>query len=66
MPESTVFPKGPDALTNGDRLRMDSLTGQDKDPKAPRAPWHWIGYVDPPVIVAGPREEEILRSVDPY
>lgn len=40
---NTVFPKGPDALTPSDKLRLDSITGQDEDSRAPVDPWHWQG-----------------------
>lgn len=44
---STVFPKGDDALTPDDKLRLQSITGQDRTAKAPPDPWHWQGWVDP-------------------
>lgn len=40
---NTVYPKGPEALTNSDKLRLQSLTGQDTDSCAPVDPWHWVG-----------------------
>lgn len=40
---NTVFPKGPDALTSADKLRLQSITGQEEDPNAPPDPWHWTG-----------------------
>lgn len=42
MPNS-VFPKGTDALTPADKLRLDSITGQDIDSRAPVDPYHWQG-----------------------
>jgi hypothetical protein len=40
---NTVFPKGTDALTAGDQLRLISITGQEADSKAPVDPWFWQG-----------------------
>ena len=40
---NTVFPKGNDALTASDQLRLDSITGQTEDSRAPVDPWHWQG-----------------------
>lgn len=44
---NTVFPKGTEALTASDKLRLQSLTGQDTDSKAPVDPYHWYGNVRP-------------------
>lgn len=66
LPGSTIFPKGPAALTNDDRLRMDSRTGQTVDPNAPYDPWHWLGFQAPEEPVAGPTEKKILDDADPY
>lgn len=44
---NTVFPKGTDALTNGDKLRLQSITGQEEDSRAPVDPWFWQGGVYP-------------------
>lgn len=40
---NTVFPKGTEALTNSDILRLDSQTGQHVDSRAPVDPYHWYG-----------------------
>jgi len=40
---NTVFPKGNDALTSSDKLRLDSITGQTEDSQAPVDPYHWQG-----------------------
>ena len=40
---NTVYPKGSDALTPSDKLRLQSLTGQEEDSKAPLDPYHWHG-----------------------
>lgn len=40
---NTVFPKGPSALTPSDKLRLQSLTGQETDSRAPVDPWFWQG-----------------------
>lgn len=40
---NTVFPMGTEALTPSDKLRLQSLTGQDTDSRAPVNPYHWRG-----------------------
>lgn len=40
---NTVFPKGKDALTASDKLRLQSITGQEEDSRAPVDPWFWQG-----------------------
>lgn len=40
---NTVFPKGSEALTPSDKLRLQSLTGQETDSRAPLDPWFWQG-----------------------
>lgn len=62
MPDSTVHPKGPEALTAGDKLRLQSLTGQEIDPKAPRDEYHWYGGAAPAPIAPGPTEEQKLKD----
>lgn len=47
---NTVFPKGSDALTASDKLRLQSITGQEEDSKAPPDPWHWYGNKEPEPI----------------
>lgn len=47
---NTVFPKGSDALTASDKLRLQSLTGQEEDSRAPVDPYHWYGNVELPEI----------------
>ena len=46
---NTVHPKGEDALTNGEKLRLQSITGQETDSKASPDPGFWQGneYFDP-------------------
>lgn len=44
---NTVFPKGTDALTNSDKLRLQSITGQEEDSKAPVDPYFWNGNTRP-------------------
>jgi len=44
---NTVFPKGNDALTPADKLRLQSLTGQEEDSRAPVDPYHWFGGIGP-------------------
>lgn len=45
-----VYPKGNDALTPGDKLRLMSRTGQTEDSRAPVDPAFWYGATieDPP------------------
>ena len=43
---NTVFPKGSDALTPGDKLRLQSITGQETDSRAPVNLGHWYGNDD--------------------
>lgn len=45
---NTVYPKGADALSPSDKLRLQSLTGQEEDSRAPVDPWFWQGgqYTD--------------------
>lgn len=40
---NTVFPKGSEALTPSDKLRLQSITGQEEDSRAPVNPWFWQG-----------------------
>ncbi len=44
---NTVFPMGPDALTPSDKLRLQSITGQEIDSQAPVDPYHWYGNLRP-------------------
>lgn len=47
---NTVYPKGSDALTPSDKLRLQSITGQEEDSRAPVDPWFWQGgQFDPSV-----------------
>lgn len=38
-----VYPKPANILKPGERLMLQSLTGQDQDTNAPRDQWHWHG-----------------------
>ena len=68
---NTVFPKGTDALTAGERLRLMSITGQTDDSRAPVDPGFWQGndyfdpnerpYVDPARIAAEQQREGVER-----
>jgi len=40
---NTVFPKETDALTNADKFRLQSITGQEEDSRAPVNPYFWYG-----------------------
>ena len=64
--ENTLFPKGADALTPDDKLRLQSLTGQEQDPRAQRDPYFWYGGIAPEAPQPGPTEQEILDAADPY
>lgn len=44
---NTVYPKGSEALTPADKLRLQSITGQETDSRAPVDPYHWYGNVRP-------------------
>lgn len=44
---NTVFPKGNEALTPSDKLRLQSLTGQEEDSRAPLDPYFWHGLTPP-------------------
>lgn len=44
---NTVHPKGSEALTPSDKLRLQSTTGQETDSRAPVDPYHWYGNVAP-------------------
>lgn len=63
---NTLYPKGADALTPSDKLRLQSLTGQEQDPKAPLDPYFWQGGMAPEEVEPGPTELEILDNADPY
>ncbi|MCA1800483.1 MAG: hypothetical protein LC687_05030 [Actinobacteria bacterium] len=64
--DNTLFPKGPEALNAHDKLRLQSLTGQEEDPLAPRDPYFWQGGVDAPEPLPGLSEAELLDLADPY
>jgi hypothetical protein len=40
---NTIYPKGADALTPSDKLRLMSITGQTEDPLATPDPGYWNG-----------------------
>jgi hypothetical protein len=63
---NTVFPKGTDALTASDKLRLQSITGQEVDSRAPRDPYFWQGGVRPQPPAKKPTEEELLRDPGRY
>lgn len=54
---NTVYPKGAEALTPSDKLRLQSITGQDEDPRAPVDPYHWNGNIRP-----DPQEDRIIAN----
>lgn len=45
---NTVFPKEADALTPSDKLRLQSITGQEVDSRAAPDPYFWYGGQDTP------------------
>lgn len=60
---NTVYPKGADALTAADKLRLQSITGQETDPNAPVDPYHWYGNVAPdPQVVEDARRARLERE----
>jgi len=44
---NTVYPKGSEALTASDKLRLQSITGQETDSHAPVDGFHWYGNTKP-------------------
>jgi hypothetical protein len=44
---NTVYPVGSDALTPSDKLRLQSITGQEEDSRAPVDPYFWYGNAKP-------------------
>lgn len=44
---NTVYPKGSDALTPSDKLRLQSITGQEEDSRAAPDPYFWHGNLPP-------------------
>lgn len=40
---NTVYPKGTEALTASDKLRLQSITGQETDSRATPDPGFWYG-----------------------
>lgn len=64
--DNTLYPKGADALTNGDRLRLQSITGQEDDPTAAPDPYFWQGGVAPEDVEPGMTEQQVLDAADPY
>lgn len=61
---STVHPKPEEALTNGDRLRLMSLTGQETDTNASLDPGFWYGneYFDPTKRVEESQDQKQRRA----
>jgi hypothetical protein len=63
---NTVFPKGREALTPADKLRLQSLTGQEVDSNAPVDPFHWMGGVEPPEPTPYPSDAELFNNPERY
>lgn len=53
--KNTLFPKGDDALTPSDKLRLESITGQSESALADPDQYHWYGQL-------APTDEEIFDS----
>lgn len=60
---NTVYPKGTEALTASDKLRLQSLTGQETDSRAPIDPWHWQGGSYNPHALDGVEQDRRAREV---
>lgn len=60
---NTIYPKGADALTASDKLRLLSITGQMEDPLASPDPGYWYGneYFDP-AAVTPPDPQRVARE----
>jgi hypothetical protein len=65
---NTIHPKGAEALTASDKLRLLSITGQMEDPLATPDPGYWNGneyfdlnYVEPPDPARVARERQNAR-----
>ena len=58
---NTVFPKGPDALAPSDKLRLQSITGQEEDSRAPVDPWFWQGGVYSSTALDGVEQDRRSR-----
>jgi hypothetical protein len=63
---NTVFPKGPDALNAHDKLRLQSITGQEDDALAEPDPYHWYGNVPPEPDPKPTDRMKIINEADPY
>ena len=66
---NTIYPKGADALTPSDKLRLLSITGQTEDPMAQPDPGYWYGndyfdpnFVQPPDPQRVAKERELARQ----
>lgn len=55
---NTVYPKGNDALTPSDKLRLLSMTGQTEDSRAPVDGYYWTGATAPDPALAKAVERE--------
>lgn len=59
---NTVFPKGQEALTAKDKLRLQSITGQEIDPSVAPNPYHWYGGVTPDTIPEDTRDRDLKAA----
>jgi len=64
--DNTLFPKGTEALNAHDKLRLQSLTGQEVDPLADPDPYFWQGNIEGQEPLPGLTEQQILDLADPY
>lgn len=63
---NTVFPKGTEALTAADKLRLQSITGQETDSNAPVDPYFWQGGVEPAPLQPYPSDAELFNNSERY
>ena len=61
---NTVFPKGSEALTPADKLRLQSITGQEEDSRAPVDPWFWQGGQYSPNALDGVEQDRRAREAE--
>lgn len=63
---NTIYPKGEEALSPADKFRLEAMTGQDQDSRAPVDPFHWYGNVAPAEAEPGPTDAEKFFDPDRY
>lgn len=64
---NTVYPKAKEALTNGDKLRLQSITGQEEDSQASPDPGFWHGNeyfdVNQPAYTYKEHDRKVARAM---